>query len=233
MTQQTGSARLLSLNVGEPVAIAHGSKQIQSGIFKSPSSSAHRLSITGIQGDGQGDLINHGGPDKAVCVYFEQRYDYWNEQFDQSFAFGAFGENFTLSEWTEDDLCIGDIIHAGDIIVQVSQPRQPCYKLGLRHSLPELPVRVQQQGFTGFYFRVLQEGTIAAGTPFIIASRHQARITIAEANRVMYKNKDDIEGIRKLLAVKELAASWQDQLGARLEKLLQDKQGDGKQHEQH
>ncbi|MGO4544770.1 MOSC domain-containing protein [Paenibacillus sp. 2TAB23] len=225
MLQQTDRATLVSLNVGEPVAIAHGSKVIQSGIYKVPSLDAHHLSSMGLNGDGQGDLINHGGPDKAVCVYFERRFASWKEEADLSFTSGAFGENFTLSDWTEEDLCIGDIIHAGETILQVSQPRQPCFKLGLRHSLPELPARVLKNGYTGCYFRVLKEGQIATGTKFTVESRHPARKTIAEANRVMYRNKDDIQGIRELLDVKELAASWQEQLGARLEKLLKEKQG--------
>lgn len=225
MTQTTGKARLISLNIGKPAAIAHGSKEIFTGIFKTPSSNSHHLTLTGLQGDGQGDTVNHGGPDKAVCVYFEQRYPYWREQLASSVDYGAFGENFTLSHWTEDDLCIGDIIQAGEVILQVSQPRQPCFKLGLRHNLPELPVHVQKTGYTGFYFRVIKEGSIEAGTEFTITQRHPARKTISEANRIMYQDKQDLDGIRALLEVKELAASWQEQLGGRLTKLSIEIQG--------
>lgn len=225
MTQLTGRARLISLNVGEPAAIAHGSKEILSGIFKKPSSVSHQLTLTGLQGDGQGDTVNHGGPDKAVCVYFEQRYPYWREQLGRSFEYGAFGENFTLSDWTEDDLCIGDIIQCGEVILQVSQPRQPCFKLGLRHNLPDLPVHVQKKGYTGFYFRVIKEGSISAGSEFAVTHMHPARKTISEANRIMYKDKEDLDGIRALLEVKELASSWQEQLGGRLTRLLKDNQG--------
>lgn len=219
MLQQIESASLVSLNVGKPIALAHGSKEVLSGIIKQPSAQPLALSLTGLEGDGQGDLVNHGGPDKAVCAYFEQRYPYWRSEFDKPFHFGAFGENFTLSEWTEDDLCIGDIVQAGETVLQVSQPRQPCFKLGIRHELPELPVQVQLTGYTGFYFRVLQEGRVKAGTALSIAQRHPARITIAEANRIMYKDKEDQDGIRALLEVQELAASWQKQLGKRLDKL--------------
>jgi MOSC domain-containing protein YiiM len=219
MSQQIESASLVSLNVGKPIALAHGSKEVVSGIIKQPSAQPLALSFTGLEGDGQGDLVNHGGPDKAVCAYFEQRYPYWRSQFDNPFQFGAFGENFTLSEWTEDDLYIGDIVQAGEAVLQVSQPRQPCFKLGIRHQLPELPLQVQLTGYTGFYFRVLQEGRVKAGTPLSIAQRHPARITIAEANRVMYKDKEDQSGIIALLEVQELAASWQKQLGKRLDKL--------------
>lgn len=225
MKQDLEAACLVSLNVGEPVTIAHGTKEVLSGIFKKSSQLPHLLTMTGLQGDGQGDTIHHGGPDKAVCVYFEKRYAYWNEQLEKPFEYGAFGENFTLSNWTEDDLCIGDIVQAGEVILQISQPRQPCYKLGLRHKQPELPEHVQRMGYTGFYFRVLQEGSIEAGTVFTITQRHPARKSITEANRLMYKDKEDLKGIRDLLDVQELAASWQEQLGNRLNRLLKEDQG--------
>ncbi|MGG1636481.1 MOSC domain-containing protein [Paenibacillus sp. FSL K6-3182] len=222
MTHHIETAKLVSLNIGMPKSITHGSKEVLTGIYKQPSQATHALSTIGLEGDGQGDTIHHGGPDKAVCVYFEQRYAYWREKYEEPFDYGAFGENFTLSSWTEGDLCIGDIIQADDVILQVSQPRQPCYKLGLRHKLPELPGHVQREGYTGLYFRVLQEGHIQAGMTFEIKYKHPARKTVMEANRVMYRDKDDIKGIRELLDVKELAASWQEQLGARLTRLQLD-----------
>jgi MOSC domain-containing protein YiiM len=225
MTHQIETASLVSLNVGMPVSIAYGSKEILSGIFKQPTLTAHALTTTGLLGDGQGDTLHHGGPDKAVCVYFQERYSYWREHYEEPFDYGAFGENFTLSNWTEEDLCIGDIIQAGDVILQVSQPRQPCYKLGLRHKLPELPGHVQREGYTGLYFRVLQEGIIQAGMTFEITYKHPARKTVLEANRVMYRDKEDLKGISELLEVKELSASWQEQLGTRLNRLQLDHQG--------
>jgi MOSC domain-containing protein YiiM len=225
MITQLSEASLVSLNVGKPVAVAHGSKEVVTGIFKQPSELSHLLTLTGLQGDGQGDLVKHGGPDKAVCVYFEKRYSYWRDQLEKPFDYGAFGENFTLSNWTEDDLCIGDIVQAGDVILQVSQPRQPCFKLGIRHQMPELPGFVQRNGYTGFYFRVIQEGSITAGTVFSLTHKHPARKSITEANRVMYVDTEDIKGIRELLDIQELAASWQQQLGSRLEKLMMEEQG--------
>jgi len=220
MTQHIETASLVSLNIGMPLSIAHGSKEVLTGIYKQPSLATHALSTMGLQGDGQGDMVHHGGPDKAVCVYFEERYPYWRGQYEEPFDYGAFGENFTLSNWTEGDLCIGDIIQAGDVILQVSQPRQPCYKLGLRHNLPELPIHVQREGYTGLYLRVLQEGSIQAGITFVVTHKHPARKTVSEANRVMYHDKEDAKGIRELLDVKELAASWQEQLGAELIRLF-------------
>lgn len=227
MTHDTGLLRLskvVSLNLGLPVEMAHGSKEVLTGIVKRPSADEHFLSFTGLEGDGQGDTVNHGGPDKAVCVYFENHFAYWSEQYGKPFEPGAFGENLTVSDWTEDDLRIGDVVQIGEAIVQVSQPRQPCYKLGLRHDLPGLPQSVQQTGFTGFYFRVLKEGVIRAGTELKLVERHPADKSIAEANRLMYADKENIRGLRELLAVKELSDSWQKQLGKRL-KCLEGGQG--------
>lgn len=213
--------RVVSLNVGLPVSMAHGSKEVVSGIVKRASEQPHALSFTGIEGDGQGDTVHHGGRDKAICVYFERHLPYWSRKYNRSFEAGAFGENLTISEWTEQDLCIGDIVNIGDVVVQVSQPRQPCYKLGLRHDLPELPGHVQLQGYTGFYFRVMKEGVLHSGSELMIVQRHPAGISIAEANRLMYINKEDVAGLRELLAVHELAVSWQEQLGKRLRRLEQ------------
>ncbi|MEK3881293.1 MOSC domain-containing protein [Paenibacillus sp. PL2-23] len=212
-------ARLASIQLGEPKPLQHGSKEVLSGIYKSATDAPALVGRLGIQGDGQGDTINHGGPDKAVCAYFERRYAFWQEEFGQPFPNGSFGENFTIGDWVEEDLCIGDVLTVGGAVLQVSQPRQPCFKLGLRNALPTLPVRTQETGYSGFYFRVLEEGQVCAGDSFAIVERHPLGFTIAEANQVMYVAKQDAAAIQKLLAVQELAESWRKQLQGRLDKL--------------
>ncbi|MFF2887416.1 MOSC domain-containing protein [Paenibacillus sp. NPDC057967] len=213
------TATLASLQVGQPQLLQHGAKQVLSGIFKSASDEARKVHLLGIEGDGQGDTVHHGGPDKAICAYFVNRYPYWSQQLGRPLRNGAFGENFTLTDWTEEELHIGDIVGIGDTVLQVSQPRQPCYKLGLRNEWPELPALAQQTGYTGFYFRVLQEGMVKAGDSIVIRERHKAKFSIAAANHVMYKEKSNSKAIELLLEVQELAASWRDQLTARLSKL--------------
>lgn len=213
------TANLATLQVGRPQLLQHGSKDVLSGIFKLASEEAHHVRFLGIEGDGQGDTVNHGGPDKAICAYFVKRYPYWSEQAGRPIQNGAFGENFSITHWTEDQLYIGDIIVVGDTVLQVSQPRQPCYKLGLRNEWPELPALAQQTGFTGFYFRVLQEGIVKAGDTVVIKERHGAKFSIAAANHVMYQEKTNKWAIQSLLAVDALSASWRDQLTARLNKL--------------
>jgi MOSC domain-containing protein YiiM len=213
--------KVVSLNVGMPVAMAHGTKEVVSGIVKQASEQTHALSYTGLEGDGQGDTVHHGGRDKAICVYFERHLPHWADKYNRSFEAGAFGENLTVSEWTEHDLCIGDIVQIGDVVVQVSQPRQPCYKLGLRHELQELPQDVQLSGYTGFYFRVIKEGMLKTGLELNRIERHPAAKSIAEANRLMYIDKEDAAGLRELLSVEELSTSWKEQLGKRLRRLEQ------------
>lgn len=213
------TAILASLQVGVPRMLMHGSKEVLSGIFKSATDQPCRIGNLGVQGDGQGDTVNHGGPDKAVCAYFALRYPFWQKEFGQSFPNGSFGENFTLTEWSEEDLHIGDIVTVGQATLQVSQPRQPCYKLGLRNEQPSLPARAALTGYTGFYFRVLEEGEVKQDDTCKIVERHAARITITEANRVMHRDKNDIPSIEKLLAVPELAVSLREQLQNRVTKL--------------
>ncbi|MFC5648475.1 MOSC domain-containing protein [Paenibacillus solisilvae] len=211
--------KLLSLNIAKAVSVPYGSKVVETGIFKTSSGKPLRLTRTGLVGDQQADTVNHGGPDKAVCVYSADHFAYWEEQWSKPVEAGAFGENFTISGLTEENIHIGDIIRIGEAVVQVSQPRQPCFKLGVKHQIPELSLQVQQSGYTGYYFRVLQEGIVQEGDELIVEKRHEKGISIAEANVLMYENKEDRAGISRLLSVQELADSWQEHFSKRLDKL--------------
>lgn len=219
MADTTLETTIISLQVGRPEPVKHGSKQVETAIFKRPSQRNHRLGPTGLEGDGQADTVHHGGPDKAVCAYFAERYPYWKERLGREIGSGSFGENFTLSGWTEEDLCIGDVVEGERIQLQVSQPRVPCFKLGIRNDEPQMVAEATRTGYTGFYFRVLKEGDVSAGDRLTLARRHPAGISIAEANRIMHVDKDDMDGIRALLAVEELADAWRETLSSRLERL--------------
>ncbi|BBH19934.1 hypothetical protein Back11_12790 [Paenibacillus baekrokdamisoli] len=208
--------RLLSLNIAKAVSIPYGSKQVDTGIFKKPSERPLLLTKNGIDGDEQADLINHGGPDKAICVYSADHYPYWQEVWKQPVASGAFGENFTVSGMTEELISIGDIIRVGQAFVQVSQPRSPCFKLGVKHNNPKLQLHVQQTGYTGFYFRVLKEGIVQEGDELFLDKRHPAAFTIREANLLMYVNKTDRNNMIRLLGIEELSESWRDSFISKL-----------------
>lgn len=210
---------ILSVNIGLPAPVAYGDKTVQTGIFKTPRAGKVHISRTGPAGDGQADLVHHGGEDKAVCVYLQEHYGYWENRLGAPLPPGAFGENLTLEGLTEEAIVIGDTFACGSAIFQLSQPRQPCFKLGIRHGEPKLPAWVQESGRTGFYLRVIQPGEIEAGLNFELMDRPAHGLTVGEANRIYYTRKKDPVEIRRLLAVPELASSWRNTLEARLSSL--------------
>ncbi len=211
-------ASLRSLNVGLPAPLAYRGKEVQTGFVKRPIQGEIHLYHTGLAGDGQADLKVHGGPEKAVCVYPSEHYPYWEERLGHGLPTAAFGENFSMEGMTESGVCVGDVFQVGDrgTMVQVSQPRQPCYKLAARHGEKRLALWVQQTGLTGFYFRVLEEGEVAAGDAVRLVERPAPAATVAEANRVMHHDKGDLESAERLLAVRELSSSWRRTFEERL-----------------
>ncbi|MBD0383579.1 MOSC domain-containing protein [Paenibacillus sedimenti] len=209
---------IISVNVGIPQTIIYKGKELDTGIYKSPVSSPLHVSKVQLDGDGQADLVNHGGADKALCVYCEEHYA-WDHKLDRNLTWGAFGENLTVRGLLEEEVCIGDTYQIGEAIVQVSQPRQPCHKLAKRHDVADLAVQVQDTGFTGYYFRVLQEGIIPVQPEVALVAKHEAGVTVAFANQIMYHDQSNLEGIERILAVEALSASWRESFAKRLVKL--------------
>jgi MOSC domain-containing protein YiiM len=212
-----------SLNVGLPKPLAHGKGFVRSGFVKAPAAGPLWLGETGLEGDGQADLKVHGGPEKAVCLYPSEHYPYWEERLGRRLPEAAFGENMTTEDLVEAEVCIGDVFRVvgsgegtGGPTVQVSQPRQPCYKLAARHKAKRLALWVQETGLTGFYFRVLEEGEVRAGSVLALLERPVPWATVAEANRVMHRDKEDLRGTERLLALPELSASWRRTFEKRL-----------------
>lgn len=216
---EEGTTAVLAINVGLPKLLPGQKNEVLSGIVKHPVSSPVFLSFTGMTGDAQADLVHHGGPDKAVCVYDYSRYAALEQLLDRKLNWGAFGENLTVTGCTEEEVRIGDIFELGDAQVQVSQPRQPCFKLSARYDYKELPVYFQETGHTGFYFRVLKEGEVGPASNFRKVRTEAAYMTILEANRIMHQGKQDVEGMRALLAIPVLSDSWRQTLLKRLNKL--------------
>lgn len=194
-------------------------REWRSGIFKAGINRAVSLCRGGIVGDEQADLAVHGGPDKAVCVYATRHLDSWRSELGLDMAPGAFGENFTVSEITEDDVCIGDAYQCGTAVVEVSQPRQPCWKLARRWNLKALPAFVQKTGRTGWYFRVLVEGEVSAPTDLELISRPHPLWTVARANAVMYNRKSDADLIAELAQIAELSTAWKQSLEQRIHRI--------------
>jgi MOSC domain-containing protein YiiM len=214
--------RIESIQVGKPKTIA--SDWITS-IYKSPISSQVFLDKYNLEGDKQADLTVHGGLDKAVNVYPIEHYAYWNQR--AHFLLrkrinlpapnnGAFGENFTVSGLLENDVCIGDIYQVGSCIVEISQPRQPCWKLARKFNQAKLPFWVQQTGKTGWYFRVLQEGNVQADDTFKLSQRNNPLWSITRANQLMYTPGQPKKDIASILECQQLSTSWKTTFEKRL-----------------
>lgn len=196
---------------GEPAGAAW-----TTGAFKEPVSGPVRLGALNLAGDGQADLENHGGADKAVCAYPFEHYVRWQDELGiAALRDGGFGENFTTAGQLEADVCIGDVFEIGTALVQVSQPRQPCWKLPRRWNVPDLALRVQQTGRTGWYFRVLREGEVEAGLSLVLIDRPCPEWTVGAANQVMHLRKRDLAAARALAACPALSTRWRDRLARR------------------
>jgi MOSC domain-containing protein YiiM len=216
---------LLSIQVGRPrdygAAGAPDSmdRPWTTGFFKETAAGPVSLGRTNLHGDGQADLVNHGGADKAVCAYSADHYDAWRRELGRpDLPFGAFGENFTVRGLTEADVCIGDVWRLGEAVVQVSQPRQPCWKLARRWRITDLPDRVLRSGRTGWYFRVLTEGSVASGLPMTHVDRPFPRWTVERANRVMHRDTHDAALAAELASIPLLSSSWRSSLSSRRER---------------
>jgi MOSC domain-containing protein YiiM len=160
-------------------------------------------------GDAVADTRNHGGPDKAVLCYPQAHYRPWAAEFpEQPFSAGAFGENLTVGGADESDICLGDRFRIRDAEVQVSQPRQPCWKISRRWGIKTLTRRVAQTGRTGWYLRVLRPGNIAAGAELELLQRPHPDWSVARANDVMFGREVDRMAVVELMNLAELADAW-------------------------
>jgi MOSC domain-containing protein YiiM len=197
-----------SLNTGLPKKeIFHG-REIITGICKQPVAGPLRLSRSGFEHDGVGDMEHHGGEDKAICVYSLEHYPYWEDVLGIKLPAAAFGENLTVSDLKEEDICIGDVFEIGTALLQVSQPRQPCRTLAARYGRDDLVKLVADSGRTGFYFRVLKEGIAGKGASFKLKEKDPRGITVSFASHTFHHDRKNCEAIEKVLAVSALSASW-------------------------
>jgi MOSC domain-containing protein YiiM len=213
--------KLLSLQIGMPRTMGLPGaadpmdREWTSGIFKDTVSTPVQAGPSGLAGDGQADRRVHGGPDKAINVYPSEHFALWHAEFGRDFRAGGFGENFTTQGALESDVCIGDIFQLGGSRVQITQPRQPCWKLARRWQIKELAARVEQSGRTGWYFRVLEPGTIEAPADFLLLERAFPKWTVTEANRIMHQQTTDWAAAGELAGCPALSSSWRTTLAQR------------------
>jgi len=202
---------LLSVQTGRPLSLPHADGEWRSSIHKRPVETPLRLDRLNLEGDEQADLRVHGGPDKAVCTYSADHFPYWQATLGRpDLGPGAFGENFTVSGLDEATVCLGDVYAVGTVLVEVSQPRSPCWKLGRKWERLDMPKLVLRAGKTGWYFRVRQTGSVAAGQDIRLVERPYGQWTIVEVNRVAYarKTKEMLAARRQLASCPALAESW-------------------------
>ena len=211
--------KLLSVNVSLPKEITFKGKTVRTGIFKEPVQGRLQVRTLNIEGDGQADLLGHGGPFRAVYVYSFDHYPYWESELGRSdFAYGQFGENLTVEGMLDQEVHVGDIFRIGTALFQVTQPRIPCYKLAIKMGVEGFYKQILSSGRLGFYFRVLEEGEIGAGDLIEREEVDPVGLTILEVNKLMYFDKDDLEGFKKSLGVEALSPGWRTTFEGRLAK---------------
>jgi MOSC domain-containing protein YiiM len=210
--------KLLTIQVATPrtfgtaEAADPNDREWTTGFYKEPVTSPVLVSRTNLAGDGQADLRNHGGLDKAICAYPRDHWLHWEAELGMELPHGAFGENFTTEGATEPDVYIGDVYRCGTALLQISQPRQPCWKLARRWRIRDLAAQVERTGRTGWYFRVLKEGIVEPGSELTLLERPHPEWTVAAANEVMHHQKANWEAAQRLAACAALSESWKSTL---------------------
>ena len=211
--------KLLSVNVSLPKEIDHRGKAVTTGIFKEPVDGRVMLRALNLDGDGQADLIGHGGKFRAVYVYSYDNYAYWKRELGRTdFTFGQFGENFTVEGMLDDAIHVGDIFRVGGALVEVTQPRVPCFKLAIRMGLEGFQNILLSSNRIGFYLRVLEEGEVGAGDVIERVNTDPRRMTVGEVNNLLYFDLGNLEDSRKALRIEALSPGWRGSFEDRLAK---------------
>jgi MOSC domain-containing protein YiiM len=196
--------RVVSLNVGVPRTIHDRGREVTTGIFKEPVEEPVMLRRLNLDGDRQADLEVHGGRNKALYAYPSEHYQFWRKEFpEMTLPWGMFGENLTTEGLKEEDSCIGDQYRIGQAVVMVTQPRLPCYKLGIRFGRDDIVKRFLASGRSGIYFSVAEEGLVNAGDPIARIQRDESRVSVADINRA-YVSGDDIPLLRRIVQLEML-----------------------------
>lgn len=204
------TGRLLSVNVGLPKDVAWQGRTVFTGVFKEPVVGPRRVRRLNVDGDGQGDLGGHGGEQRAVFAYQIESYRHWESELGRDdFVYGQFGENFTVSGLADDEVCIGDRYRVGGVLLEVTQPRVTCYRVGLRMNDPRIPALLVSHARPGFYFRVLEEGDVEAGDDIVKVADGPERMTVAEVNALLYLPGHEPEKLSRALRIPALSPGWQ------------------------
>jgi MOSC domain-containing protein YiiM len=213
---------IISINITSPapVSLDGGPNKIRSGFFKLPVTQSIFLDYLGFEGDGVGNTKIHGGEDKAVCAYCTEHFSYWTDKLPREILPGSFGENLSLLGMLETEVNIGDVFEMGAAKVQVSQPRQPCFKLNKVFKDQSMACSVKKTGFSGYYFRVLKPGLVKPGSR--VTKIKYGSFSIEKANALLRKGGSNVEQIQELISLSELSDDWREMLQKRLNRLNSD-----------
>ena len=214
--------KVLSVNVGLPRKVLYNGQIINTAIFKDPVKGPIMLRKLNLDGDKQADLTVHGGIDKAVYSYPVEHYDYWRKQFpDTDLMWGMFGENFTTEGLLEDAVNVGDQFEIGSANLVATQPRMPCYKLGVRFGRMDVIRRFMTSGRPGIYFKILKEGEIKTGDKIKNIKRDKNNVTVKDiVSLYISKNHIDIiEMMRRAIKIRDLPEGWRYEFEQKIEQL--------------
>jgi MOSC domain-containing protein YiiM len=217
--------KIISVNVGRPRLVVSNEQPVSTGIYKTPIENHVMLRTLNLDGDGQADLSVHGGPSKAAYAYPAEHYRFWRDELPgMELPWGMFGENFTTEGLEESTVNIGDRFRIGSAEVMVTEPRLPCYKLGIKFGRTDIIKRFLVSGRTGFYFSVQREGEVGAGDEIGLIGRDENNITVADIHRLYVRGKGDnsdpanITAMQRAIALEALPESWRDHFRQRLAK---------------
>ena len=214
--------KVLSVNVGLPRKVLYNGQIINTAIFKDSVKGSIMLRKLNLDGDKQADLTVHGGIDKAVYSYPVEHYDYWRKQFpDTDLMWGMFGENFTTEGLLEDAVNVGDQFEIGSANLVATQPRMPCYKLGVRFGRMDVIRRFMTSGRPGIYFKILKEGEIKTGDKIKNIKRDKNNVTVKDiVSLYISKNHIDvIEMMRRAIKIRDLPEGWRYEFEQKIEQL--------------
>lgn len=218
--------KIVSLNVGLPRVIEWNGEAVATGIFKDQVEGPVMLRTLNFDGDRQADLSVHGGVSKAVYAYPAEHYEFWKRELpedylpDMDLPPGTFGENLTTKGLSEDSVNVGDRFRIGEAELMATEPRMPCYKLGIKFGRSDIIRKFLQSRRTGFYFAVLKEGKIKAGDEIELISRDANNITISDITRLYAFEKDDLATLRRAVKLEALSDSWRGYFEHQIQKLM-------------
>ena len=212
--------KIISVNVALPRLVPRNGEPVSTGIFKERVGGRVMLRTLNLDGDRQADLTVHGGPEKAVYVYPSEHYDFWKRELpDMDLPPGMFGENFTTTGLLESEINIGDKFRVGTAEVMVTQPRMPCYKLGIRFGRTDIIKRFLVSERTGFYCSVLTEGEVGTGDEFELMMKNVSGVRVVDVTRLYSSEKENVDLFRRAIATKALPDSWREYFRKRIENL--------------